>query len=67
MTLIDRRRSMGLDVLAALFDVDGVRFVSFQFGAAREQLAIVEWPVIDAMERGWISPTRRVGWAWSIC
>lgn len=50
MTLIDRRRSMGLDVLAPLFDVDGVRFVSFQFGVAREQLATGKWPVIDAME-----------------
>jgi tetratricopeptide (TPR) repeat protein len=50
LNLIDRRRSTTLDVLAPLFDVEGVRFVSFQFGEARAQLAATKWPIIDAMD-----------------
>jgi tetratricopeptide (TPR) repeat protein len=50
LNLIDRRRSTTLDVLAPLFDVDGARFVSFQFGEARGQLAAAPSPIIDAMD-----------------
>jgi tetratricopeptide (TPR) repeat protein len=48
--LVDRRRSIGLEDFAPLFDVPGIRFVSFQFGAARAALAQGHWPVLDAMD-----------------
>ena len=47
---IDRRRSTSLEILAPLLDIDGIRFVSFQFGEARQQLADCRRPIIDAME-----------------
>ena len=47
---IDRRRSTTLDVLAPLLGINTARFVSFQFGAARDQLAASKWPIADAME-----------------
>ena len=50
LNLVDRRRSTTLEVLAPLLDIDGVRFLSFQFGEARRQLAASNWPIVDAME-----------------
>jgi hypothetical protein len=50
LNLVDRRRSTTLEVLAPLLDIDGVRFVSFQFGEARRQLAASKRPVVDGME-----------------
>jgi tetratricopeptide (TPR) repeat protein len=47
---IDGRRSMSLDVLAPLFDIDGVCFVSFQFGEARRALADLKTAIDDAMD-----------------
>ena len=47
---VDARRSTTLEVLAPLLDIDGVRFVSFQFGEARGQLAASKRPVVDAMD-----------------
>jgi hypothetical protein len=47
--MVDRRRSTRLDVLAPLLDVAGVRFVSFQFGDARRQLAALGGQVVDGM------------------
>jgi hypothetical protein len=41
---IDRLRSTTLDVLTPLLGIDGARFVSFQFGAVRDQLAAAKWP-----------------------
>jgi tetratricopeptide (TPR) repeat protein len=46
---VDRRRSTSLDVLSPLLGIDGVRFVSFQFGTARDQLAAGKWPIAEAM------------------
>jgi len=48
--LVDRRRSARLDMFAPLFGVGGVRFVSFQFGGARAQIADATMPIADAME-----------------
>ncbi len=48
--LVDRRRSTTLDSLSPLFEVAGIRFVSFQFGAARGQMAGTAFPVADAMD-----------------
>jgi hypothetical protein len=50
LNLVDRRRSTTLEVLAPLLDIAGVRFVSFQFGEARRQLAACTRPIADAME-----------------
>jgi hypothetical protein len=50
LNLVDRRRSTTLEVLAPLLDIDGVRFLSFQFGEARRQLAASNWPIVEAME-----------------
>jgi tetratricopeptide (TPR) repeat protein len=50
LNLVDRRRSTTLEVLAPLLDIDGVRFVSFQFGEARQQLAACTRPIADAMQ-----------------
>jgi hypothetical protein len=47
---IDRRRSTTLEVFAPLLDIAEVRFVSFQFGEARQQLAAAKRPIVDAME-----------------
>jgi tetratricopeptide (TPR) repeat protein len=48
--LIDRRRSMNLDMLSPLFGIEGVRFLSFQLGEARDQIAVSGGRVADAME-----------------
>lgn len=48
--LIDRRRSMPLELLSSLLRRDGLRFVSFQLGAARRQLAGSGLPVHDVMD-----------------
>ncbi len=48
--LIDRRRSTTLQSFASLFDVEGVTFVSFQLGQARQELAGFGRPLIDGME-----------------
>lgn len=50
LNLIDRRRSTTLEVLAPLLDIDEVRFVSFQFGEARRQLAALQLPIADALD-----------------
>jgi tetratricopeptide (TPR) repeat protein len=50
LNLVDRRRSTTLEVLTPLLDIDEVRFVSFQFGEARQQLADCTRPIADAME-----------------
>ncbi len=50
LNLVDRRRSTTLEVLNPLLDVDGVRFVSFQLGEARRQLAACARPIADAMQ-----------------
>ncbi len=47
--LIDRRRSTTLDLFAPLQDIDGIRFVSFQLGAARRQCAGAKLPITDIM------------------
>ncbi len=47
--LIDRRRSTSLDMLAPLLAVDGVRFLSFQLGEARAQIAGQPNRIADAM------------------
>lgn len=48
--LIDRRRSMQVAELAPLASLPGVRFVSFQFGAARQELHDSKLPIIDVMQ-----------------
>lgn len=48
--LIDRRRSTSLDTFAPLFEVPGVRFLSFQLGTARKQIAETGLPITDAMD-----------------
>ncbi|WP_158744540.1 tetratricopeptide repeat protein [Acidisphaera sp. L21] len=47
--LVDRRRSTTLASLAPLFDVTGVKFVSFQLGKAQQQIAGFGRPLIDGM------------------
>ena len=47
---VDQRRSMRLVDLSPLMDIDGVRFVSFQMGAARGQLASGGQPIVDMMK-----------------
>ncbi|WP_051625795.1 tetratricopeptide repeat protein [Kozakia baliensis] len=47
---VDRRRSCDLADLSPFFAVPGVRFVSFQLGEARRQIAESGLPVIDVME-----------------
>ena len=42
--LVDRRRSLALDVLAPVLQVPGLSFISLQLGPARQQLA--PWPDI---------------------
>ncbi|MBM3097327.1 glycosyltransferase family protein [Gluconobacter cerinus] len=49
-TQTDRRRSMSLETLRPLFSVKGVRFVSFQMGAARHQVAETGLPLVDGTE-----------------
>jgi len=48
--LIDRRRSTTLAMFAPLLAIEGIRFLGFQLGEARDQIA--DWPshVTDAME-----------------
>ncbi|MBS1074186.1 tetratricopeptide repeat protein [Gluconobacter sp. Dm-73] len=46
-TQVDRRRSVPLEKLAPLMGVEGIRFVSFQLGAAKNQIAETGLPVID--------------------
>lgn len=46
----DGRRSMTLADFALLARVEGVRFVSFQFGVAREQISTAPFPITDAMD-----------------
>ncbi len=48
--LVDRRRSASLALLSPLFDVEGVRFLGFQLGEARGQVADWDGVVVDAME-----------------
>ncbi len=48
--LVDRRRSASLALLSPLFDVEGVRYLGFQLGEARGQVAEWEGVVADAME-----------------
>ncbi|WP_448192961.1 tetratricopeptide repeat protein [Azospirillum sp. sgz301742] len=46
---IDRRRSLSLDQLAPLFAVEGVTFVSLQFGERRAELTNAPGPIHDPM------------------
>ena len=47
--LIDRRRSTTLETFNPLFEIHGIRFISFQFGKARDQIATSQLPITDAM------------------
>ncbi|MBF0851844.1 glycosyltransferase family protein [Gluconobacter sp. R75690] len=47
---VDRRRSVPLEKLASLMDVEGIRFVSFQLGTPKNQIAETGLPVIDATD-----------------
>ncbi|MBS1028215.1 tetratricopeptide repeat protein [Gluconobacter albidus] len=49
-TQVDRRRSVPLEKLAPLMDVEGIRFVSFQLGAAKNQIVETGLPVIDVTD-----------------
>ncbi|MBS1102419.1 tetratricopeptide repeat protein [Gluconobacter sp. Dm-62] len=49
-TQVDRRRSVKLEKLAPLMDVDGIRFVSFQLGMPRHQIAETGLPVIEVTD-----------------
>ncbi|KXV19114.1 tetratricopeptide repeat protein [Gluconobacter oxydans] len=46
-TQVDRRRSVPLEKLAPLMEVDGIRFVSFQLGMPKNQIAETGLPVTD--------------------
>ncbi len=48
--LVDRRRSTTLAAFAPLWDIAGVRFVSFQLGEARGEIARCGRPMLDAMD-----------------
>ncbi len=48
--LVDRRRSASLALFSPLFDVEGVRYLGFQLGEARGQVAEWEGVVADVME-----------------
>lgn len=49
-TQTDRRRSIALEKLAPLFEIDGVRFVSFQMGTARYQIAETGLNITDGTD-----------------
>jgi tetratricopeptide (TPR) repeat protein len=48
--LIDRRRSTQLEMFAPMMAIGGIRFVSFQHGQAREQIAASRLSIVDAMD-----------------
>ncbi len=49
-TQVDRRRSVRLEKLAPLMEVEGIRFVSFQLGMPKHQMAETGLPVIDVTD-----------------
>lgn len=49
-TQTDRRRSIALTTLAPLFSIKGIRFVSFQMGRARHQIAETGLPLLDGTD-----------------
>lgn len=47
---VDRRRSVPLEKLASLMDVEGIRFVSFQLGTPKNQIAETGLPVVEVTD-----------------